>query len=307
LHIGPPLRRFQQATSRSLDFEESRGITAPQFSVLSAIVSSPGIDQRSVVATTFVDRSTVAKVIGRLVDRELVRVSRNPLDTRRDSLMPSPAGIALLYEATPELLRRHDMLLSAIPCPEREGFLRALEAAGYEGRKEPPSRYVIPSPDGARPPLDVQWGLGRLVRACLQRYTRLWAEDITAVTLAQWVALMALTADEEFDQRTLGEAIGLDKASTTVLLARMLRQAWITKSMDPLDGRRRILRLTPAGERLVATVELQATRLDEAFIGPLNGGQRAAFLSGLEVLAAPATPVARACPDSRGLSRAGQG
>lgn len=287
MHIGPPLRRLQQETSRSLDFEESRGITAAQFSVLSAIVSSPGIDQRSVVATTFVDRSTVAKVIGRLVDRDLIRVSRNCQDTRRDNLTPSPAAVVLLYEVTPELLRRHDGLLAALPSGQRERFLQALEAAGYEGRGQREARYVIPSPDGERPPLDVHWGLGRLARACLQRYNRLWARDITAVTLAQWVALRALTSGEELDQRALGEMIGLDKASITVLLERISRQGWIGKSRDPSDGRRRILRPTAAGERLVGQVEVQAAQLDAEFVAPLNRPQRTSLLTGLEQFAGP--------------------
>jgi DNA-binding MarR family transcriptional regulator len=288
LHIGPPLRRLQQETSRSLDFEESRGITAPQFSVLSAIVSSPGIDQRSVVATTFVDRSTVAKVIGRLADHDLIQVSRNQQDTRRDTLMPSPAAVTLLYAATPELLRRHDALLSALPAGEREGFLQALRAAAYEGNREPQPRYVIPSPDAERPPLDVHWGLGRLTRACLQRYNRLWSGSIPEVTLPQWVALRALASDEEFDQRRLGEVIGLDKASITVLLDRMSRQGWIGKSRDPADGRRRILRLTVAGEQLAVQVELQVSHLDEEFVASLSRPQRASLLSGLEALAGSA-------------------
>lgn len=285
MHIGPPLRRLQQETSRSLDFEQSRGITAPQFSVLSAIVSSPGIDQRSVVATTFVDRSTVAKVIGRLADHDLIQVSRNQQDTRRDILMPSPAAVTLLYEATPELLRRHDALLSALPSGEREGFLQALRAAAYEGNREPQARYVIPSPDAERPPLDVHWGLGRLTRACLQRYNRLWSGSIPEVTLPQWVALRALASDEEIDQRRLGEVIGLDKASITVLLDRMSRQGWIGKSRDPADGRRRILRLTPAGEQLAAKVELRVSQLDEDFVAALSRQQRASLVSGLEALA----------------------
>lgn len=288
MHIGPPLRRLQQETSRSLDFEESRGITAPQFSVLSAIVSSPGIDQRSVVATTFVDRSTVAKVIGRLADHDLIQVSRNQQDTRRDILMPAPAAITLLYEATPELLRRHDALLSALPSGEREGFLQALRAAAYEGNREPRARYVIPSPDGERPPLDVHWGLGRLTRACLQRYNRLWSGSIPEVTLPQWVALRALASDEEFDQRRLGEVIGLDKASITVLLGRMSRQGWIGKSRDPADARRRILRLTAAGEHLAVKVELQVAQLDEDFVAALTRQQRASLLSGLEALTSSA-------------------
>jgi DNA-binding MarR family transcriptional regulator len=288
LHIGPPLRRLQQETSRSLDFEQSRGITAPQFSVLSAIVSSPGIDQRSVVATTFVDRSTVAKVIGRLADHHLIQVSRNQQDTRRDILMPSPAAVSLLYEATPELLRRHDALLSVLPSGEREGFLQALRAAAYEGNREPQARYVIPSPDAQRPPLDVNWGLGRLTRACLQRYNRLWSGSIPEVTLPQWVALRALASDEEIDQRRLGEVIGLDKASITVLLDRMSRQGWIGKSRDPADGRRRILRLTPAGEQLAVKVELRVSQLDEDFVAALSRRQRASLVSGLEALASAA-------------------
>jgi DNA-binding MarR family transcriptional regulator len=282
--LGQMLRRVHQRQSRVLDLGQIYGLTRPQFSVLGAVVGVPGIDQRKVTAATFVDKSTVADIVNRLAEKQLVAVSRNPDDLRRDELRPTPAAIALVYEATPLLLVGNERVLSPIPLGQREEFLQLLQATVQAGRSEALSDYVVPSPDGVLPAMNVHWGLGRLLRGSIQRHGRLWSQHVSTVTHVQWLALSALQGGTDIDQRTLGELISLDKASLTDMLDRLSRRRLVRKLRDPADGRRRVLRVTSEGRELLAQVADLVTAVEADFLEPLTPVQRTTFVQGLHRL-----------------------
>jgi DNA-binding MarR family transcriptional regulator len=282
--LGQMLRRLHQRQSRVLDLGQIYGLTRPQFSVLGAVVGVPGIDQRKVTAATFVDKSTVADIVNRLAEKQLVAVSRNPDDLRRDALRPTPAAIALVYEATPLLLEGNERVLSPIPFGRREEFLQLLQATVHAGVSEAPSDYVVPSPDGVLPAMNVHWGLGRLLRGSIQRHGRLWSQHVSSVTHVQWLALSALGSGTDIDQRTLGELISLDKASLTDMLDRLSRRHLVRKLRDPADGRRRVLRVTAEGRDLLSQVADLVRVVEAHFLEPLTPAQRTTFVLGLRCL-----------------------
>lgn len=292
---GSLLRTLQQAQSQVLDVAAGQGVTGAQFSVLAAVVNMPGVDQRGVTAATFIDKSTVASVVTKLVDRRLLVSSRNGDDARRDRLEPTAEAIRLVYEVSPQLQAGNDLLLTELPASKRGSFLRQLRQVAYADRHEPPEVYVIPSPDGVRPPLEVPWGLGRSLRGCLQRHGRLWAEQFGAlVTPVQFLALKALEVAREIDQNTLGGIIALDKASLTEMLVRLQRRGLVAKLRDSADGRRRLLQLTPPARVLLSGVDGRMSDLDSEFVSPLRPAQRPLFREALEEAAAAcAVKVAR--------------
>ena len=282
--LGRLLRLLQQLQAESLDFEKAWGLTAPQYSVLAAIVNAPGIDQRTVVSQTFVDKSTAASVVNRLVGRGLVIANRSAADQRRNELVATEPAISLLYDSTPELLARQDLIIGALPESDRPSFRLALRTLGYTDRDAPPTNYAVPSPDGIRPSLVVNWGIGRPVRATLQRYNRMWAERIAVVTLVQALAMAAVDASEELDQASLGAEIFLDKASVTEVVARLVRQGLMTKSRDRADARRRLLQLSRKGRRVLDLVRAEVHGLDAAFLSPLEDHERVAFLENVQLV-----------------------
>ncbi|MFW3169727.1 MarR family winged helix-turn-helix transcriptional regulator [Geodermatophilus sp. CPCC 206100] len=282
--VGQMLRRLHQRQSRVLDLGQIYGLTRPQFSVLGAVVGVPGVDQRGVTTATFVDKSTVADIVTRLAEKQLLVVSRNPDDLRRDELRPTPAAIALVYESAPLILEGNERVLSPIPLAQREEFLQLLRATAHAGRTEVPKDYVNPSPDGVRPPINVHWGLGRLLRGSLQRHGRLWSRHVPAVTHVQWLALSALLGGTDIDQRTLGELISLDKASLTDMLDRLARRRLVRKLRDPADGRRRVLRVTEEGRDLLDRVAPLVREVDADYLEPLGPEQRSRFVRGLRRL-----------------------
>jgi DNA-binding MarR family transcriptional regulator len=280
--FGRLLRTVQQARSKVMDVGASYGVTASQVSVLGAVAHTPGIDQRGVSAATFIDKSTVASVVTKLVERGLLVSSRNGADGRRDELVATAEAVDLVYVTSIALLGGDEAMLAVLPASQRRRFLRLLRQVAYADRHDPPAVYVVPSPDGVRPPLEVPWGLGRSLRGCLQRHTRLWTERFgSLVTPVQYLALKALDHPYEIDQRTLGSSIVLGKASLTEMLDRLQRNGLVAKFRDPADGRRRILELTDSGRVLLSIVDSLAPEVDAAFLSPLPPGQRQFFTKAL--------------------------
>jgi MarR family transcriptional regulator, temperature-dependent positive regulator of motility len=74
--FGSLLRTLQQAQSQVRDRVAGGAVTGAQLSVMAAVVSHPGIDQRGVTTVTFIDMSTVASVVSKLVRRGLLISSR---------------------------------------------------------------------------------------------------------------------------------------------------------------------------------------------------------------------------------------
>lgn len=99
------------------------------------------------------------------------------------------------------------------------------------------------------------------------------------LTPSQYGALCALRAYPDIDQIALGRLIGLDR-STVGLVIRLLRaRDLVDREIDAGDKRRMRLRLSPAGERLLAIVEPAAERAQQDVLAVLPRAQRTAFLA----------------------------
>jgi DNA-binding MarR family transcriptional regulator len=283
--LGFLLRAVQQRQSRVLDVGNAYGVSGPQLSVLGAVAADPGIDQRGVTRATFIDKSTVASLVSKLTARGLLVSSRAAADGRRDQLHATAEAVEIVYVTSPLLTTGNDAIIAALPPGERERFLRLLREVGYADRHESPDIYVMPSPDGIRPPIEVRWGLGRPLRGCAQRYARLWNEKFgPLLTPVQYLALNAVKHADRIDQRSLGDSILLDKASLTEMLERLQRRGLVAKLGDPADRRRRLLTLSSPGRVLLAGVGPEAANVDSEFLSPLPPGQRRFFTGALRSL-----------------------
>ena len=72
--------------------------------------------------------------------------------------------------------------------------------------------------------------------------------------------------------------LGLDSGYVSRLLRRLEEDGLVTTEPDPADGRRRIARMTPAGEREWTTLDRLSDRQVEAIVAPL-GDRRAGELA----------------------------
>ena len=115
------------------------GLTHRQFTVLSAVDTHEGKSQTELVKITGIDRSTLADLVRRLVEKGLLHRKRTRRDARMYAVRLTEKGQAALRKAEPVARSTDERLLSAIPQREREVFLEALskivQMIGGDGTK----------------------------------------------------------------------------------------------------------------------------------------------------------------------------
>ena len=102
-------------------------LTPRQFEVLRAISLTNEPSQTQLVELTGIDRSTLADIVRRLVDRGLVMRKRTRHDARMYALRLSDKGLATMREAAPAVSQTDERLLSALPQRDRDAFIKGLE------------------------------------------------------------------------------------------------------------------------------------------------------------------------------------
>ena len=136
-----PSHLLHRALQRALDiyaeaFGEG-GITQRQFAVLAAAEERAGATQADLVRITGIDRSTLADMARRMIDKGLLERERSTLDARANAVRLTEAGRASLADARPKMAAADARLLKLIGGGgRRENFvslLRDLVKAGAEG------------------------------------------------------------------------------------------------------------------------------------------------------------------------------
>jgi len=123
---------LHRAAQRALDFyveEAGAGsVTQRQHAVLAAVAVREGAAQADLVAATGVDRSTLADMVARMLDKGLLARERSNLDARANAVRLTDAGRLALEETAPKALSADGRLLALLPKGKREAFLEALNA-----------------------------------------------------------------------------------------------------------------------------------------------------------------------------------
>ena len=91
-YTGLLIRRAQQAHMFHWQRIVSSDISSPQFGVLSSLKATPGLSQADLCAELDLDRSTIADIVQRLVDRGLISRERHAEDKRRYCLFLTDQG-----------------------------------------------------------------------------------------------------------------------------------------------------------------------------------------------------------------------
>ncbi|TMC08418.1 MAG: MarR family transcriptional regulator [Chloroflexi bacterium] len=125
-HPGHLIRRAVQVLNTVWAEEVSKTVTSPQFAVLNALLREPGLGQQALGSRVALDRSTVAEVVARLTERQLVRWRRDAADGRRKVIELTPRGEALLQELIPRTHRMTRRLVQGLRAGEEADLLRLL-------------------------------------------------------------------------------------------------------------------------------------------------------------------------------------
>jgi DNA-binding MarR family transcriptional regulator len=139
---------------------------------------------------------------------------------------------------------------------------------------------AVPDPDRDRPDLGaLVVRLGRALVAAERPV--LAAHD---VSMWGYVVLSALADEPMRTQAALARAIGADKTRIIGTLDELQERALIEREPDPDDRRVRLLRLTPAGRQLYASVRTGIRAVEEELLSGLTPADKRAFLRALQQL-----------------------
>lgn len=123
------LRRCNQYCTDLFDAEtKGSDLTARQLTVLIAVEAHDGASQTELVADTGIDRSTLADIVARMLQRELLVRRRTEADARANAIRLAPKGARALKTATLALKKAETALLKAVPAPKRAEFVKHLAA-----------------------------------------------------------------------------------------------------------------------------------------------------------------------------------
>ena len=102
------------------------GITPVQYAALQTVANHPGIDQRTLARTIALDASTTGGVVDRMESRGWLERRTSPEDRRSRQLVLTDAGVALLSDAVPAMLRAQDHILAPLSDRQRAEFMKLL-------------------------------------------------------------------------------------------------------------------------------------------------------------------------------------
>ena len=106
---------------------EGSSVTSRQLAVLKAVGEAKTMSQSEIVIETGIDRSTVADIVRRLVERKLLVRERTKRDARTYAVQVTPAGAELLQAAMPLEADCETRMLAALSPKDRRMFTFALD------------------------------------------------------------------------------------------------------------------------------------------------------------------------------------
>lgn len=121
------MRRCQQLFGDLYAREiNGRDLTRQQFMVLAALENNDGVSQTALVEMTNIDRSTLAEMVRRMLERGLLSRERTEEDMRANAVAITQSGRKALKSARAASDRAERALLEALPAAERGRFVKSL-------------------------------------------------------------------------------------------------------------------------------------------------------------------------------------
>jgi DNA-binding MarR family transcriptional regulator len=119
--IGYLLRQAHQAMHGAIDREvRELGITASQFSLLSALRHAPGASVSELAVNGMITQQTTSEIVRGLERKGLVERRPDQRDRRVGRLSLTKAGTAILAQADERVRGIEDLALDGLPPGERE-------------------------------------------------------------------------------------------------------------------------------------------------------------------------------------------
>ncbi len=266
--------------------------TQPQFLALTGLYHSPGVGHYDLADRIGIDRATIGPILKRLMDQGLVERTKASNDSRRAILRLYPDGLKILEDMVPLVQQVSLELMSPLNRSEQAAVVQSWATLGQ--RLALKSAFERARGGGIAPsvpPLDhYPWFFLRL--ACRQ-YRQIWRDFCgDGLSVAQFVLMDIVAGRPGIDIR--GSALkGLIEESNAVrTVMRLVRTRLMRDPRDPLDARRSLLSLTPAGQQQHQEINQKLDEIQEALcqdLPPLAIGEFLRLTQLVARLAAPSS------------------
>ena len=127
---------------------------------------------------------------------------------------------------------------------------------------------------------------GFIIRRCHQIAAAIFADECREfdLTTTQYGILYVLSRHSGIDQISLARLLGLDRSTTGMVVGRLEERQLLRRAIDPADKRKRLLEVTPAGEKLLTRVQPVVRRAQERLFAPFSAEERELLVSLLDRL-----------------------
>jgi DNA-binding MarR family transcriptional regulator len=133
---------------------------------------------------------------------------------------------------------------------------------------------------------DFRHAPGHLIRRAHQLAVAIFMEEMSefGVTPVQFAILNALIEDPGEDQVTLAGKVAFDAATFGSVIGRLEAKGWVRRKPDANDRRRKLLWITPEGERAAMAMKRVVLKAQARILGPLESAERDQLLKLLNKL-----------------------
>jgi DNA-binding MarR family transcriptional regulator len=122
----------------------SSELTKQQFTLLAALEHNDGASQTALVDITGIDRSTLAEMVRRMLEKGLLGRERTEEDQRANSVVISAVGRKALKTARTASERAEKAMLEALPPAERPRFVKLLAILASAGEAYAANGHAAP-------------------------------------------------------------------------------------------------------------------------------------------------------------------
>jgi DNA-binding MarR family transcriptional regulator len=127
--------------------------------------------------------------------------------------------------------------------------------------------------------------VGFILRQASQRHAAIFATRIPQqLTTTQFATLVRLQEVGPCSQNQLGRLTAMDAATIKGVTDRLIQRGFVEAKVDPEDGRRRMLALTPQGLDAVARAIPAGLEISAETLEPLSADERDQFMRLLKKL-----------------------
>jgi DNA-binding MarR family transcriptional regulator len=122
---------------------------------------------------------------------------------------------------------------------------------------------------------------GYLIRRAHQTSMAIFAEELAAyeVTSLQFAILQALVDEPGADQISVAQLVALDPATCGSVIMRLEERGWLRREASPTDKRRKLLWLTPEGEKKAVDMKKPARKVQQRLLQGLSERDQAQLVA----------------------------